>query len=204
MAYHVICISRQFGSGGHEIGKDLAERLKVPFYDKNLVEIAAERSGIHPQTLEKADERRTNPWLYESLHEENQTFGRGLPASDALFQLQSQIILEAAQKEDCVIVGRCAGYLLHQNQIPCISLFICAPFEERVRRKKELEGLKEKAAYDLVRKEDKYRKAYYNYYTGEDWGKPETYDFCINSAEKGIGFTTDLLYRLLRREEWCQ
>lgn len=202
MAYHVICISRQFGSGGHEIGEKLAEQLHVSFYDKNLVVLAAERSGIHPETLEKADERRTNPWLYESLHEENQTFGRGLPASDALFQLQSQLILEAAQKKDCVIVGRCGGYLLRQNQIPCISLFICAPFEDRVRRKMKQEGIKEKAAYDLVRKEDKYRKAYYNYYTGENWGKPETYDFCINSAARGIETTIDLLGKMLCCEEW--
>lgn len=193
MAHKIICIGRQFGSGGHEIAQKLANRLGMAFYDRNLIAMASERGGIRMSKLEPADERLTNPWLYEGLNEENQKTGHGLPASDALFQLQSQIITEAALKEDCVIVGRCGGYVLEQQQIHRLSLFVCAPFQFRVRRKMEQEQLTEKAAAALVRKQDKYRKAYYHYYTGGDWGTPDTYDLCVNSALLGIDATVDML-----------
>ena len=197
MKHRVICIGRQFGSGGHEVGLKLSGRLGVSFYDRNLIDLAAEQGGIRMSRLKPVDEHLSNPWLYESLHETSQRSGRGLPPSDALFQLQSRIICEAARREDCVIVGRCGGWVLRQAGISCLSLFLCAPFDSRVARKMEQEQLPEKQAANLVRRQDKHRKAYYDFYTGDSWGKPEHYDLCLNTAHLGIDGTEEFLSRFL-------
>ncbi|EET60621.1 hypothetical protein BRYFOR_07439 [Marvinbryantia formatexigens DSM 14469] len=150
--FMIICIGREFGSGGHEIGKCLSEGLGIPFYDHELVEKAMERSEM---TLELA-------------------------------------------KDDCVFVGRCADFVLKQQGVRCVSLFITAPFEDRVKRKAELLDMKEKQAVSLVRKMDKQRKAYYDYYTGGSWGRPHNYDFCINSSSLGIKETADTIETLIK------
>ena len=104
---------------------------------------------------------------------------------------RSQVILELAQKDPCIIVGRCADAILKSAGIPVISLFICAPFGDRIRRRMEIEGLGPKEAEDTIRKIDKQRKKYYDTYTGRNWGVPENYDFCINSSVMGIEETAE-------------
>ena len=137
-----ICIGREFGSGGHEIAEKLAKRMGMGFYDQELVESAMERSMLSMEKLQKADERRTNPFLHDVHYNMEDRELRGLSTNDILFKVQSKIVLELAQEES-VFVGRCADYILKQNNIPCISLFIAAPFEERVQRKMKLLGLDE-------------------------------------------------------------
>ena len=112
---------------------------------------------------------------------------------DILEQMQSEIIRELAEKEDCIIVGRCADLVLTGQDVDCLSLFICAPFEWRVHHRMELENLDEKAARALVEKTDAQREKYYTHYTGRPWGLPENYDICINSARLGIERTAALL-----------
>ena len=107
--------------------------------------------------------------------------------------MQSEIIRELAEKEDCIIVGRCADLVLTGQDVDCLSLFICAPFEWRVHHRMELENLDEKAARTLVEKTDAQREKYYTHYTGRPWGLPENYDICINSARLGIDRTAALL-----------
>lgn len=207
----IICIGRAFGSGGHEIGKELAKNLGLDFYDNELLENAAVKNNIGYKALKKADEKKANAFLHAILYEAEEKELRGLSANDILFRVQSKMILKAAAEGDCVFVGRCADHVLTQNKIEHISLFITAPFSERVKRKRELLGLEENEAVKLVQKSDKQRKAYYNYYSGREWGKAHNYDLCINSAKLGVDETAkalscmlknlDELYMLLQKEQ---
>ena len=124
-----------------------------------------------------------------------------MTANDALHLAYNSIIRELAEKGDCVFVGRCADYILEQAKIDHISLFIAAPFEWRVKRKMEQLSIDEKSATAMVRKKDKDRKAYYDYYTGRNWGRPYEYDLCINSSRLGIEATAEKLVEMIRELE---
>lgn len=189
----LICIAREFGSGGHEIGKRLAEILGFQFYDQALVTKAISRSSISSEILEKVDEKKENSWLHSVVYDAADQNLRGISANEAMFRMQSAVILEAAQKESCVFVGRCADDVLKKAGVDRLSLFITAPFTDRVKRKMKLLGKDEKAVTALIRKMDKQRKNYYNYYTGSNWGKPYHYDLCINSSTLGIERTAEAL-----------
>lgn len=190
----MICIGREFGSGGYEIGKRLAEKSGIPFYDRQLVEMAIRRCETISEELEKADEKKVNGFLYRNWYEETADKNLwGLSANDILFKLQSEVITELSQSGDAVFIGRCADYILDRAKIPRISVFISAPFSDRVKRKMELLKLEEKTAEILVRRTDKQRKAYYNYYTGKSWGKPDNYDLCINSSVMPVEQTVRML-----------
>lgn len=189
----LICIAREFGSGGHEIGKRLAEILGFQFYDQALVTKAISRSSISSEILEKVDEKKENSWLHSVVYDAADQNLRGISANEAMFRMQSAVILEAAQKESCVFVGRCADDVLKKAGVDRLSLFITAPFTDRVKRKMKLLGKDEKTVTALIRKMDKQRKNYYNYYTGSNWGKPYHYDLCINSSTLGIERTAEAL-----------
>lgn len=195
----LICIAREFGSGGHEIGKLLANTLGYGFYDQALVTEAANRSSISSEILEKADERKENPWLHSFVYDATDQNLRGISANEAMFRMQSAVILEAAQKDNCVFVGRCADYVLQQAAVKRLSIFITAPFSNRVQRKMKLLDEEEKVVTSLVRKTDRQRKNYYNYYTGGNWGKPYNYDICINSSMLGIEQTAEVLSMLAKQ-----
>ena len=155
-----ICISREFGSGGHEIGKILAEQLGYSFYDRRLLEGAAEKSRIPIEHLERADEQKANPWIHRIWYEAEDENLRGLPANDILFQIQKDYILNRAREGNAVFVGRCGDFILKEADIPCVCIFITAPYACRVMRKKELLHLSAKETETLIRKTDKRRKAY--------------------------------------------
>lgn len=144
--------------------------------------MAIQRSKSISEAIEKADEKRTSSFLYSVWYETVEKDLRGLSANDILFKLQRETIIEFSQSGDGVFVGRCADYILRKEGIPHISLFISAPFSDRVKRKMDLLQKDEKTVASLVRRTDKRRKAYYNYYTGGNWGKPDNYDFCVNSS----------------------
>lgn len=127
-----ICISREFGSGGHDIGEQIARRTGYRFLDRKLLEEAAERSGIAVEHLEKEDEKKANPWLHNVWYKSEDESLRGLSANDILFRVQSRYILECAVTGDNVFVGRCADYVLQKAEIPHVSIFITAPFESGV------------------------------------------------------------------------
>lgn len=180
----IYTIGREFGSGGRETGAELARILGVPLYDKEFIEAAETASGIKAETLEPADERRENRWLY-SIHFNAAEDYRGLSANEILFRVQSGLVLEYAEKSDCVIVGRCADYVLGAAGFRHISVFVAAPMEERIKRITQLRNISQKEAAALISKTDRQRKSYYEYYTGKSWGKPLNYDLCINSAAFG-------------------
>lgn len=193
MKKHVIALGRQFGSGGREIGRKLSESLGFAYYDRELLKLAAERAEVGEELFADRDEKAGNPWLFKAFYQGGPKVKQGQSAEDVLFQMQSEIIRELAEKEDCIIVGRCADLVLTGQDVDCLSLFICAPFEWRVHHRMELENLDEKAARALVEKTDAQREKYYTHYTGRPWGLPENYDICINSARLGIDRTAALL-----------
>lgn len=193
----IICVGREFGSGGHEIGKRIAENLQLSFYDNELLENAVARSNIEYEQLKKADEKKANFLLHTILYESDEKKLRGLSANDILFEVQSNMISELAKEDNCVFVGRCADYVLAKENIRHISLFVTAPFSDRVQRKKQLLNLDERSTTALVQKTDKQRKSYYNYYSGGNWGKPYNYDICLNSSALGIDYTAKAVSLML-------
>lgn len=198
MSMPVIALGRQFGSGGREIGRKLADQLDCPFYDRELISLAAKRAEVREELFAGKDEKAGNPWLFTGVYEGGARVHRGQSAEDILFEMQSQVILELAEQGPCIIVGRCADYVLRQAGVPVCSLFLCAPFTWRVNHRMEIEGIPEAQAAEAVRKLDRQRRKYYNAYTGQNWGLPENYDLCINTSVLGIDRTAQALLEHLK------
>ena len=188
MANRVICIGRQNGAGGHIIGEALAKKLGIAFYDKNLITLAAERSGLSPELIEHGEERKTNAFLYNALGEAATITIDSVPHTDVTFAMQRDLIIEAARTHDCVIIGRCADYILRE-QNP-FRIFVYADMESRVRRCMERrtdgETQTEKQMIKQIRAMDKNRARYYEFYTGLKWGDKFNYDLCINTSDTVI------------------
>ena len=189
MANKVITITRQYGSGGREIGQKLADAMGVEFFDNKLLEIAAGDSGIHKSHFEENDEKRSNSFLYLL----STTYGQGgVPFDDALFFAKMEAIRKIASEQSCIIIGRCADYALRDFS-KVLNIFISAPLEDRVKRAKEVYGIAEKHAADYVKRIDKQRTSYYNYYTDKRWGQPQNYQICVDSSALGIDGTVALV-----------
>ncbi len=187
MSYNkIITITRQFGSGGREIGKALAQTLDIPFYDKELISLAAKESGICPEVFEQVDEKATHSLLY-SLSVGVYNYGNNfssmgdLPVNDRLYILQHKIIKELAEKENFVIVGRCADYVLRNNP-NVVKVFIYADIDSRIKRAVDRHEIDPARAKQAVIKADKSRANYYSFYSGKKWGLADNYDLCINST----------------------
>jgi len=199
----IITIAREYGSGGREIGKQLAEQLKIPFYDKELITRTAEESGIDPDLFENADEKPSNPF-WTSLAFNIGTFGshiptmNDLPMNDRLFLLQSKTIRKIAEEGSCVIVGRCADYILEKEE-NIIRFFIHADQEDKLKRVIHSYGIPEEGAQEFMKKTDRRRATYYDYYVGEKWGQINRYDLSINSSTLGIQATVDLLLKFVKQ-----
>lgn len=181
----VITIGRQFGSGGREIGRLVAEKLGIPFYDKEIIKHIAQESGLSHEILDDYDEKPTNSFLY-SLSLGAYTYGNSItgipemPMSDKIFVIQSDVIKNLAQKGSCVIVGRCAESIL-KDEADCLSVFIHTDFDSRIKRVSEYDNISHDEAAELIRKTDKKRASYHNYYSELKWGAATSYDLCINS-----------------------
>ncbi len=181
MNRRIITINRMYGSNGRRIGKALADQLGIHFYDKELIRIASEQKGIPYDELIKVDEKRASQWRYPVESDiQMQPQYHFYPMNDVLFATQSQIITEVAKREDCVIVGRCANHILGDQ---CRSVFIFAPFETRVKNIEERLGRSYKSARSLVKKMDKERRTYYEYFTDEKWLDMSQYHLCIDSSK---------------------
>ena len=192
MSKRIITINRMYGSGGRAIGKALAEELEIGFYDKELIEIAARDKNIPFGDLADVDEKRPGAWSFPVNHEIqiSQDY-RAIPMNDVLFDLQRDIILSLSDKEDCVIVGRCANHILQDRTL---SVFIYAPFETRVKNVMERLDREEKSARKLVKRMDKERRSYYEFFTDEKWLDMGQYDLCIDSSK----FTTEEIVKILK------
>lgn len=200
----VITIARQFGSGGREIGKQLAKSLGIKYYDKNLITMAAKESGTDPEIFEKADEHAANSLLYSlsigavaSIDTSFQYSPQMMPANDKLFLLQHNIIRKVSA-DPCVIVGRCGDYVLKERN-DCIKIFIYADLEKRIKYACEKHNIPRENAASIIKRTDKTRANYYNYYSGQKWGDPNNYNLCINSGELGISRCVDLIEFYLKQ-----
>lgn len=192
----IITIGRQCGSGGHEIGKKLAERLGVTFYDKELLKLAAQESGLAPENFEMYDEVPTNSLLYSlSLGNYGAALGNfDIPIHQKIFLAQFDAIQKLADRgESCVIIGRCADYALAQRE-QVINIFLHADIRQRVRRMVEQHSdLNEKKAADQIVHTDKRRASYHNFYADTRWGNCDSYDLVIDSLKTGIDNTVRLI-----------
>ena len=194
---YVITIARGYGSGGKTIGKMLSEQLGVNYYDRQLIRMASDDSGIHERLFGAADERvrlsamfRRDGAAYtgQILPPENSAF----VSDDNLFNIQAKIIKDLAKKETCVIVGRCADYIL-RDQPNVIKLYVYAPYEYCVKTAMEVFGTDRKETEHNVREIDRHRSAYYKYYTGRDWQNASNYDLCLNSEQLGFQKCVDIV-----------
>lgn len=183
---YVITISRQFGSGGRAVGQKLSQKLDIPFYDKELISLAAKESGMNPEVFKSIDETAANSLLYSlsmGMYNFNGPLAMGdLPVNDKLYLLQHQLIKEIATKGPCVIVGRCADYVLKENP-HTINVFIYADMEYRKKRAVTVHNIEERRAETIINKTDKTRANYYSFYTGQKWGVAQNYDLCIDSSK---------------------
>ncbi|MGM9651068.1 MAG: AAA family ATPase [Faecousia sp.] len=186
MGNRVICIGREFGSGGHEIAVHLSQRLDIKVYEKHLLYLACQYGELAVKTLEASDEKATNPYLFRTVHEGNHRVSRGLPTSEVLFQLQSHEIRRIAKNESCIFVGRCADFVLRSTDARVLSVFVCAPMEQRIRRKMEQENLSYAKAKHLMHKMDAQRRKYYEHYTHLPWGREEAYDLVIDCGKMTV------------------
>ena len=185
----IVTIGRQYGSGGREIGRRLAEKLGIPFYDKKLIEMAAKESGMDPEVFAHVDETATNSLLYAlsmGNFAVNSQTGQLLENSinDRVFFAVADYIRKVAEKGSCVIVGRCADYILRERT-DTLNIFIHADLEHRIQRVKEEYG-KEHRVEELIRKIDKQRANYYNYYSSQKWGNLANYDLVLDTGKFGI------------------
>lgn len=186
----IITIGRQYGSGGSEIGMRLAKELNLGFYDKNILRMNSDESGIKESYFYLADEKAGNKLLYRivaSLTPEQKlpSLGSDLISADNLFRFQSEVIKKLAAEEDCIILGRCADYVL-DGMDGLIRIFLYADMDARMRRITEKGYYEPKDVKKNIKRVDKERREYHLYYTGKEWMSPENYDLMLNTANLGI------------------
>lgn len=183
MKNRIITISREFGSGGRTIGKEVAAKLGVPCYDQELIEKIAGQSGFSPAYIQEQGEYAVRAgWLSNALASR---FSNGLTSQDQLWLIQRKIILELAEKGPCVIVGRCADYILRE-EADCLTAFIHADMQKRAERIVQVYGERAETPEKRLRDKDKRRAAYYQFYTDMTWGDARHYDVALDSGVFGI------------------
>jgi len=197
MQNKIITISREFGSGGRTIGKLAAEKLGIPCYDKELIEQIEEKSGLAKEFIEERGEYTLRGgWLANAFADRSMN---GLSVQDYLWTVQRKLILELAEKESCVIVGRCADYIL-EGKADLFKVFIHASIEERARRIVEKYGESDDAPEKRLRDKDLRRSGYYRFYTDMEWGIAKNYDLVLDSGRFGVEKCADIIAELCRIE----
>ena len=200
----IISVGRQLGSGGCEIAKKLAADLGCKFYDHELINMAAERSGFNPNIFEQQDESHgTLKTLFGAFSGRlgrmfNEFYSNSM-SQEELFQIQSEVIFKAAKTENCVFVGRCADYILRNKQ-GLFSVFITADDADRVRVVAERQKCSESEARRYIERCEAQRATYYNFYTSKKWGAAASYDLCVNSSMLGWEGTAELIESVIKQK----
>lgn len=201
----IITIGRQFGSAGREIGRVVAKHLDIKLYDKEMLNRAAQESGLCKELFETHDEKPTNSFLY-SLVMDTYSLGYSsgsytdMPINHKVFLAQFDAIKKIADEGPCILVGRCADYALEEYD-NVLSIFIHADLDARVRRIARIYDLTDEKAKELIVKTDKKRSSYYNYYSNKRWGDVNSYDMCLNSSMLGIEGTAEAIEKLVELKE---
>ncbi len=211
----IVTISREYGSGGHTIAKLVSEKLNVPFYDSEIIDMAAKDSGLSPDFIKKNEQNISSSWLYSLLLGASYaapgttTISAGintqapvLPLADQVFNAQRKVITELAQKGPCVIVGRCSDFILRHSDVvkkeELLNVFIYAPLEDKVKRAIEQKGLNPATAEKEVKLIDKRRANHYNTFTERTWGNRTHYDMLLNSSTLGLEKTAELIVQVVQ------
>ena len=192
----VINIGRQFGSGGRIIGEKLSALMNIPFFDKELILIASQESGLGKEFFENFDEKSSHS-IFGGLFGLRGAFSdemvpNNFLSNETLFKIQGDVIRHLVEKQSCIFVGRCADYVLKDHP-HCLNLFVCADIDDRIKRIAEKEHLTGNKAKELIEKTDKKRASYYNYYSNKVWGAASSYHLCINSSFLGIDESVDFI-----------
>lgn len=190
---YVITVGRQYGSGGRYIASELAKRLKINFYDNDLLIKVANESGLCVDYLKENDEKKDSIFAFLGMNDINHQ----PTAAQKVSMAQFQTIRKLAENESCVIVGRCANYVL-RDYPNVINIFIHAPMDDRIDRAIKYYGLDPKKAENIINKTDRNRAAYYAYFTDQKWGQAENYDLCLNS-KIGINESVDVIVELVKK-----
>ena len=201
----IITISREFGSGGRVIGEKLAAQLGIAFFDKSIIQMAAEKSGLSPEFIEKSEETATSSFLFNlaatAYSNAKYTLQYDTPVNDKAFFAQSGIVREIASKGDCVIVGRCANFILREEE-KLVRVFITGTKENKIKRIVEKYDMPLEGASERLRKIDKSRANYYKYYTGEAWADIKNYDLVINSSFTEIDGAVSIIKTILKEKNY--
>ncbi len=191
----VITIAREYGSGGRYVGRLIADKLGIKFYDKDFIEKIAQETGLSAEYIEKNEQKRN---ALESL---NNGYYIGLNNADELFLKESELIKEVADKESCVIIGRCADFIL-QDRKNVVKVFVYSDMKNKIKRATDIYGFEKDKAEKEIKRIDKLRANHYKYYTEKEWNNPANYDICINSDTLGVEKSADLICELIK-EKFC-
>lgn len=200
MANKIYTIGREFGSGGREVGEKLAAKLGIKLYDKELLQQAAKDSGFCEEIFENHDEKTTNSFLYSLVMDTYSVSGYSaapfldMPLNHKVFLAQFETIKKIAEKESCVIVGRCADYALSDNP-DCINIFIHADLDVRIKNVSRNLNITENKARDIINKTDKQRASYYNYYTSKKWGDSKSYNLSLDAGKLGTDNCVEMILK---------
>lgn len=203
----IITISREFGSGGRKIGEKLAQQLSIPFYDKEILQRTAEKSGLSQDFIANAESHSRKSFLFSiataPYSDMKFSYQYETPVTDQAYFAQSQVIRELAEANNCVIVGRCADYILREEE-KLLRIFIVASPDDRLRRVVDEYGMEEKDASSKIKKADKARASYVRHYTGEEWGDVKNYDLVINTSYSGIDGAVEIIKSALRAKGYVK
>ena len=200
MANKIYTIGREFGSGGREVGEKLAAKLGIKLYDKELLLQAAKDSGFCEEIFENHDEKPTNSFVYSLVMDTYSVSGYSaapfldMPLNHKVFLAQFETIKKIAEKESCVIVGRCADYALSDNP-NCINVFIHADLDVRIKNVSRNLNITENKARDIINKTDKQRASYYNYYTSKKWGDSKSYNLSLDAGKLGTDNCVEMILK---------
>lgn len=182
MVKRIITISREFGSGGRFIGEEVAKKLGIAYYDKNIINQIAEESGLSPDYIQESAELSPKKGLFAYAFARRDITGKSL--EDMVYEAQRKVILELADKESCVIIGRNADFIL-KDRDDVLNVFIHGDAPEKIQRITRLYNVEEQKAVKMMVDIDKRRMANYNFYTNQKWGKADNYTLCLNSSQLG-------------------
>ena len=182
MAKRIITISREFGSGGRFIGEEVAKKLGITYYDKNIISEIAEKSGLSPEYIQESAELSPKKGLFAYAFAGRDITGKSV--EDMVYEAQRKVILELAEKESCVIIGRNADFIL-KDRNDVLNVFIHGDMPEKIQRISQLYHVREQDAVKMIADTDKRRMTNYNFYTDQKWGKASNYTLCLNSSQLG-------------------
>ena len=202
MKNFIITIGRQLGSGGRSIANLLAEHYGITAYDRKVIDMAAQESGLSAEFFENADEKKWHGFFHAIFSNRAAASALGSNenylSNDALFKIQSDTIRDLAERESCIFVGRCADYILRDHPRH-INIFFTADLKDRIEHIASEKGITAEQAEELIEKADRRRADYYNYYSGKTWGAAESYDLCINTSHLGHEDTAKMLIEYIGR-----